>query len=98
MSRPVVLRPEAKSDFDDAFDWYERQRPGLGNDFVVCVEETFTRFAKTPELHARVLGGVRRAAVHRFPYSVYYAAEADQIVVIAVFHGRRDPKVWQSRI
>ncbi len=29
MSVRVVLRPEARAEFDDAFDWYERQRPGL---------------------------------------------------------------------
>lgn len=30
MSLPVVLRPEARAEFDDAFDWYEQQRPGQG--------------------------------------------------------------------
>ena len=97
MSYVVVLRPEAKREFDDAFDWYERQRPGLGVDFVACVEETFDRIAKTPELHAKVLRGARRAGVRRFPYSVYYTAEAPQVTVIAVFHANRDPTVWQSR-
>jgi hypothetical protein len=29
MSLPVVLRAEAQTDFDEAFDWYEAQRPGL---------------------------------------------------------------------
>lgn len=98
MSRVVVLRPEAKLEFDDAFDWYECRRPGLGIDFVACVEETFDRIAETPELHAKVLHEMRRAGVHRFPYSVYYTAEVGQITVIAVFHANRDPSVWQSRI
>ena len=98
MSRPVVLRSAAKSDFDDAFDWYERLRPGLGDRFVACVEETFDRIAKTPELHAKVLGAVRRAAVRCFPYSGYYTVETVRIVVIAVFHGKCDPKVSQSRM
>lgn len=28
MSLPVILRTEAQADFDEAFDWYEKQRPG----------------------------------------------------------------------
>jgi plasmid stabilization system protein ParE len=98
MSLPVALRLEAKLEFDEAFDWYERQRPGLGGSFAACVEEAFERVAKAPELGAKVLREVRRAAVRRFPYSLYYTVEADRIVVIAVFHGKRDPKVWQSRV
>jgi plasmid stabilization system protein ParE len=35
--------------------------------------------------------------VRRFPYSVFYRVEADRIVVLAVFHGRRNPRIWQAR-
>jgi plasmid stabilization system protein ParE len=97
MSLSVVLRSEARVEFDDAYDWYERQHRGLGGEFAACVEETFARITQNPELHAKALPNVRRAAVRRFPYSVYYTVEADRIVVIAVFHGKRDPRVWQSR-
>ena len=97
MSRLVVLRAEAELEFSDASEWYDRQRPGLGADFVACVEETLERIADTPELHAIVFGDVRRAGVRRFPYSVYYTIEANRITVIAVLHGNRDPRVWQSR-
>ena len=52
MSLPIVLRPEARSEFDDAFDWYEQRRPGLGEDFVAQVQEVFDRISATPELYA----------------------------------------------
>lgn len=41
MSLPVVLRPEARVEFDEAFDWYEQRRLGLGVDFVAQVQEVF---------------------------------------------------------
>ena len=98
MSLPVVLRLEALADFDEAFDWYVRQRRGLGLEFDTCVHETFDRISRTPELYAKILHDARRAPVRRFPYSVIYKVEPDRVVVIAVFHGRRDPKVWQERV
>ncbi len=98
MMRSIIFRQEARLEFDDAFDWYERQRPGLGVDFDACVRETFQRIVKNPELHEQVLPGLRRATVHRFPYSVYYTSDSRSIVVIAVFQGNRDQRVWQSRI
>lgn len=97
MSRPIVLRRAARAEFDEAADWYDRQRPGLGSEFVARVEEALGRIAVDPELHAPTYRDVRRIMVARFPYSILYLAEPTQVLVIAVFHGRRDPSVWQSR-
>jgi len=94
----VVLRPEARAEFDDAFDWYERQRPGLGVDFVAHVQAVFDEIAARPEMYAAVLQDARRATVRRFPYSVYYRIEPQRVVVLAVFHSRRDPKIRQERV
>lgn len=37
MSLPVVLRAEAEAEFDEAFDYYESRRAGLGADFTAEV-------------------------------------------------------------
>lgn len=50
MSLPVVLRSEARAEFDEAFDWYEQQRAGLGVDFVAHVQVALDRISATPEL------------------------------------------------
>jgi plasmid stabilization system protein ParE len=97
VSLPVVLRDEAKAELEAAFDYYEAQRPGLGVDFVARVQEVFDRISVNPLLHAAVFADVRKAVVARFPYCVYYRAEPTRVQVIAVFHDRRDPSIWQAR-
>jgi plasmid stabilization system protein ParE len=95
---PVVLRPEARTEFDEAFDWYELQRPGLGVEFAANVQEVFERIADTPQIYKQIFPTVRRGIVSRFPYQVLYQIEEQQILVLAVFHGKRDPKIWQTRV
>jgi plasmid stabilization system protein ParE len=97
MTLPVVLRDEARSEFDEAFDFYEAQRPGLGVAFADRVQEVFDRIAANPQTHAAVFEDVRKAVVARFPYCVFYRAEAARVEVIAVFHSARDPSIWQGR-
>ena len=97
MNLPLVLRAEARADFDEAFDWYEAQRPGLGIDFAARVQDVFDRISANPLLHAAVFQDVRKAVVQRFPYCVFYRVEASQVLVLAVFHTRRDPSNWQGR-
>lgn len=48
-------------------------------------------------LFAIVHNGIRRVLAERFPYSVYYKAEARGIVVLSVFHASRNPSIWQRR-
>jgi len=97
VSFPVVFRREAKSEFDEVVVWYEGRRAGLGREFMVCVEAVLERIKKTPEIHTIVYADVRCGLVRRFPYGIYYRLEANRVVVVAVFHGSRDPEVWQRR-
>lgn len=98
MSLPIILRRDARAEFDAAFDWYEGQRPGLGLDFVARIQEAFARIADRPELFGIVAHDVRRALVRRFPYAIIYRVESERILVVAVFHTSRDPDTWQARL
>ena len=97
MSLPVIFRPEARAEFDEAYDWYEGQRVGLGEAFADQVQVVLDRIAATPGIHAAVFGTVRKAVVVRFPYCVFYREEAWCVRILSVFHTRRDPRIWQSR-
>ena len=97
MSLPIVLRDEAKKEFDEAFDWYNARRTGLGVEFVAEVQRVFDRIAVFPKMHGVVFSDIRKGVVRRFPYCVFYRPHPDRIEVIAVFHSSRDPSVWQAR-
>ncbi|MCY7323749.1 MAG: type II toxin-antitoxin system RelE/ParE family toxin, partial [Phormidesmis sp. CAN_BIN36] len=32
-----------------------------------------------------------------FPYTIYYRIVSSRVIITAVFHGRRNPKSWQTR-
>ena len=97
MSLPLVIRRAARDDFHEAFDWYERQRPGLGAEFADRVQTIFDSIAAMPELRAPVYRDVRQTLVKPFPYSVVYRIRNNRVVVLAVFHNKRDPNIWKSR-
>ena len=97
MNLPVILRPKALTEFEEAAVWYEQQRPGLGIQFVGEVERILELIAEQPDRYPIVFGTIREALVSRFPYCVYYRVRPDQVKVLAVFHTSRDPSTWQRR-
>ena len=50
-----------------------------------------------PERYAIVRGEARRVLLRRFPYAVYFVAGPELVSVLACFHARRDPRLWQER-
>ena len=99
MTYRVVFRRSATEDLDEAVSWYDAQRQGLGTEFLSEIEAAIDRVAADPERFPIARDDVRRAVARRFPFSVYFRirARAREVVVLAVFHARRDPRIWQRR-
>jgi plasmid stabilization system protein ParE len=93
----LVLRPQALAELVAARDWFDAQRPGLGQEFVVEVDVTMSEVLTRPESFPLVHGEKRRAIVHRFPYGVFFRIVDDAIVILGIIHGRRDPESWRHR-
>ncbi len=94
----VRFRKAARAEIEEAYQWYEDQRIGLGEDFLLCLEEAVEKVVRDPELYPVVHKNIRRAMVRRFPYGIYCFCEEWKLVVIAVFHGKRAPRIWKNRL
>ena len=96
-SLPVVIRSAAAAEIESAYRWYERERFGLGEEFLEAVNHMKAVIAADPDRFPAVHRDIRRAVLGRFPYSMFYTVEAEHVIVIACFRSRRNPKVWRSR-
>ena len=97
MTRRFIVRPLAEADLEDAARWYEDERAGLSERFLSDVDRTIARIRERPYAFVAVSGDVRRALLHTFPYAVYFGTSDEAVVVLAVLHLRRNPKVWRGR-
>ncbi len=98
MAVELIIAPEAKQDVDEAYRWYEERRPGLGEEFLGCVDASIQAICRMPELYAKVHKGYRRALLRRFPYVIFYEYSPGKVTVYCIFHTSRDPKKWRSRL
>ena len=94
MTRQFILRPRAERDIQSAYEWYESQRAGLGNEFLTGLRERLEAVRGHPESSPVLYRGIRRAVVSRFPYLIFYVARPERVAVLAVLHHARNPAVW----
>ncbi len=97
MTLPVVLRSGASRDAEEARDYLDSQRDGLGQAFLHQLNEELARIGALPEMYGIVWRNVRAARLRKFTYVIYYRVHTDRIEVLAVMHGSRRSSSWKSR-
>ena len=99
MSFVLKRLPLAEGDALDAAIWYEERQSGLGEDFLDEVDRAVRSLARDALLYRIRFADVRRAPLRRFRYyGIYYVIRAEEVWVLAIFHGHRHPRSLQQRV
>jgi hypothetical protein len=101
--RRVRLLEAAKQEALDAAAWYEYERAGLGQEFLLALgrvldllEQDVVPLTGTYSPSEQL--DVARLLLHRFPYSVVIAKLPMETLVVAVAHQSRRPGYWRNRL
>ncbi|HJS07400.1 MAG TPA: type II toxin-antitoxin system RelE/ParE family toxin [Pirellulales bacterium] len=99
----LQLLDSARTELQQAVAHYNEQSDGLGDQFLLAVEELLAqieknplRFGKMETLYRRT--DVRRALVAGFPYYLPFQTIEEEILVVAVSHASRKPNYWRRRL
>jgi toxin ParE1/3/4 len=96
----VKVHRLADGEIFEAFQYYQAERPGLGEELRAKLRALTSKLARFP-MAAPMWEDQpthRIATLDRFPYRVPYQIQPDQIVVLALAHTRRRPGYWKSRL
>jgi plasmid stabilization system protein ParE len=95
--RALKKLPVTEADVAEAAEWYETQRPGLGQRFVSAVQTADKLLLANPQHYSVRFVDVRRLNLSDFPYAIFFFLHDEQIVVLAVLHTRRDTRAILER-
>ena len=93
MSYALEIQQEAVSDIQEAFEWYEIQKAGLGFEFIEEVENALANISEHPKFYTAINRFFRRIKIKRFPYLIIYEIENDLVIINSVPHARKKPKL-----
>lgn len=95
---PVRFHSAARQELWHEVEFYDERGQGLGNELAAEVERVIRDIREYPELGTPDRVGTRRVKVHRFPFSIIYCVQSEQIVLVALAHHSRKPEYWRERI
>ena len=88
----------AYAELTEAVAYYDGKALGLGDRFLAEVKSATRTIEKYPEIAPIVDLGVRAKLLVRFPYSLMYVVDENELFILAVAHQSRRPAYWADRL
>lgn len=95
--KPVKWLAAARQQMVSASAHYERERTGLGDQFVAAVRAAIGMIRRDPETGFLVGNTLRMKLVKRFPYGLVFVSRPREILLVAVHHHSQDDQYWKER-
>jgi plasmid stabilization system protein ParE len=88
----------ADAELAEAVDYYDGKALGLGDRFLADVNAATRTIERYPNIAPVIDDDVRAKSLVRFPYSVMYVVEDQELFIVAVAHQSRRPGYWADRL
>jgi toxin ParE1/3/4 len=80
----------------NAYFWYEEKSKGLGEDFLRVFYANAWELIRYPLIYKKIYKDFRRRLMRRFPYAIYFYIDDHEIIVHALLHTARNPKILKT--
>ena len=84
-------------DIKEAAIWYNKQQSGLGKRFIQEVRLKVAKIKDNPLAYSIYYNLVHTAVLKSFPVMIHFIIDESNILITAILHISRSPKVWTSR-
>ena len=98
MNFSLSFLPEVEDDVLNGYTWYEQKTRGLGEEFLRMFYARTQEIPRNPLLYQTVYKDFRRCLLRRFPYTIYFKIDKQNIFVFGVFHCARNPKTIKKNL
>lgn len=90
----VTLRKRAAKEYLRAIFWYKERSLQAAENFVKAMNEAFSNLKLQPLYYRNTYKNFPKIKLQKYPYALVYFIdeEKESIVIITVFHVKRNPK------
>lgn len=92
MKYQLLFREEVKHEIASAYNWYEIQKIGLGDEFLDELEKGFDLLQSKPRYFGFINQSQRRLVLKRFPYKIVYEIFDNEVIIFTVRHSKQKDK------
>ena len=94
MKYSYIILHLAQEDYEESVLWYKQRSQQASENFIEAIENTLDLICNNPHRWRIGYKDFHELGVKKFPHSIIYKIDRDnqQVVVTAIYHGKRNPK------
>ncbi len=94
MKYKLSISPDAFIDTTNAYLFYENQQIGLGERFLIVLEDAYKKLSETPQHYGYLSNrnDLRDFKLKNFPFLIVFQIVKNQVLVLRVFNTNRNPR------
>ncbi len=94
-----IFEQRAVAEYKEALLWYMERSIKAAENFEIALLEKLNEICISPPLYGNTTGKFSETNLKKYPYSIIYFVEEEiqTVVVISVFHHKRNPKLKYKR-
>lgn len=89
--------PEARRELYEALRFYRDADKSVADRFLRECSSAIKQIMRDPLASVVISGNTRRKILDKFPFSIIYRFESNEIRIVALCHHRREPGYWRNR-
>jgi len=93
MQYNFAVSKKAEESIYHAAQWYEQQKHGLGEAFLVAIDTAFLSIQANPLLYGFRRKNIRKYHMKKFPYLILFSVTDREVFVISAIHTYQKPKI-----
>ena len=93
----LQIRTHAQLDIQEIVDYFDDISVAITDKFLNQLYQSLDYLAKNPKKNQVKYRNTRVYYIKGFPFGIHYLEKGDQVIILAVLHTSRNPKVWKSR-
>ena len=89
-----IFEPNAAKEYEETLIWYEERSILAADNFIIAVQEGIKQACSDPFRYRNLYSNLREITLRKYPFNlIYYVNESKmEIVIVSVFHHKRNPK------
>jgi len=88
----ITYRIKALREFEESIEWYEKKSIAVAENFIEKVRTRIAQIKNNPYQYARKYKQFHEVTVEKYPFNIVYLVENERIIILSVFHHKRNPK------
>lgn len=92
----IKVLSEAQSNIDEAMQWYFERSNTAALNFLDEIDITISNIKDNPYAYPLKLDNIRYTKINKYPYAIFYRINKKEIVILKIYHLKREPDSWQN--